>query len=206
VGFTPGGPAIAVAAALLVVVVAAFASPAAPDRFAALAPGVALTILALTRLALVSGSRDPFQREQVDRARAAIEALVPAKSLVITSESLGRPAENIAHYTHADARYASELRLLGRDSTAALAEMTLEGRRVFFLLAADDEDTMRTTKRIAQTRVVARRSGRDLYDWFVDPLHAPRGAVLYEAELRSENLELLRDFARRRQADSAAPP
>src|SRR5262249_19027141 len=121
--------AVAIAAIALTVPLAASRVRLAP--LCALAPPIVPTPIGLWHPAVGGQRRDPFQRPQVERARAVLESVVPAGSLVITSSSLGRPAENISHYTPAQAVYTSELDLIDTTPTAAVIQYRLAGRRVF---------------------------------------------------------------------------
>ena len=164
----------------------------------ALAPSAAFALAALLVVLGPPGPREPFQKEQIARSREALGALIPPGSLVITSESMGRPAENISHYVGVNAFYVGELPLLFADRGAVVARHLIAGRRVFFLLRNEDRDTLRETRRLDPTRAVARARGEQLYDWFVDPERAPLGAVLYEVEPSEETLRL-------REAVAASP-
>ncbi|HEV7733215.1 MAG TPA: hypothetical protein VGR62_13680 [Candidatus Binatia bacterium] len=154
---------------------AALVSLVLPPALAAVAPAAAMATVGLTRVAQGSGERDPFQEPQVDRARAAIEALVPSGSLVLTTPSLGRPGENITHYTHADASYLGETSAMGSSPAIAAQTVLGTGDQVFLLLG-----TLDPLPFVADIREVARRDGPSLHDWFADPTRAPLGAVLYE--------------------------
>jgi hypothetical protein len=109
----------------------------------------------------------------VGRARAALEALVPPGAVVITTPALGRPAENVTHYTHAAAYYEGEVIMPGTTLAAAVRSLLESGRRAYLLLPADD----RTPLPPDRLTEVARRGGTDLYDWFVDPAHTPEAAL-----------------------------
>lgn len=159
----------------------------------ALAPAVALATAALAVVFSSAGSTEPFQREQIMRARETLGTLIPPGSLVITSEALGRPAENISHYIGAHAFYRGELPLLFVRQEAVVSRYLIEGRRAFFLLRSDDRQTLDTDRPMDPTRVVARARGAQLYDWFIDPAGAPFGAVLYEVE-PSERTRRLREL------------
>jgi hypothetical protein len=154
---------------------------------AAIAPPVVLAIVGLVNLASGGQRRDPFQRPQVERARAALGAVVPPGSLVITDSALGRPAENIAHYTGIRAMYGSELDLLDTIPTAAVMQNRLSGHRVFYLLDARDRYSLGLLREDTVThRLVERREGMALLEWFVNPIEASAGAALYEVELKDE--------------------
>ena len=162
--------------------------------FAALASAVALLVLVVLRILEGTGARDPFQAPQVARARATLGALVPPDGVVITSEALGRPAENVAHYLGVPAFYASELPLLRTDQQRAALLLAMAGRRPFFLVAEEQAASLAPLRASAGLRVVARRRGDAVLDWFVDPRRGGGGVVLYELVLSPEQRALLRDF------------
>lgn len=165
----------AVAGALAVAGAVGFVAPAAAP-LAAFAPAVALAGLGLVRATTGRGDRDAFQHAAVTKARAALETLVPAGALVLTTPALGRPAENITHYTHAEAHYFGELRALHGTARGAAEAYLAQGRRVFVLWPADGTGPPIGGKRVVR----ARRNGPALLDWFVDPRRAPAGAELIE--------------------------
>ena len=98
--------------------------------------------------------------------------MLPPGALVFTTPALGRPAENITYYTHAEAHYDGETALLNSSNLEAARRWQASGRRVFLLRPGD-------TPRLPGLTEVARRSGPQLYDWFVDPSRTPE-AVLFE--------------------------
>jgi len=162
--------------------------------FAALAPAFALLVLVVLRIREGTGARDPFQALEVARARASLGALVPPDGVVITSESLGRPAENVAHYLGVPAFYESELPLLRTDQHQAALLLAMADRRPFFLVAEDQAASLAPLRTTAGLRLVARRRGAAVLDWFVDPRRGGGGVVLYELVLSPEQRALLRDF------------
>ncbi len=165
-----GAAAIAAGAAALVPVTARVAR-----KLGALAPALAFASVGLARVVTSHGARDPFQSPQVAAARTALEGLLPAGALVLTTPALGRPAENVTHYTHADAHYDGELAIL-RTTPAAVARRALAAdRRVFLLLPS----WMPPPLPAAVLREVSRRRGDQLAAWFIDPAHTAE-AVLFE--------------------------
>jgi len=200
VGLVERALALALGAAALLPVLPRIGDGA--RRLAPLAPGLALATLALTIVLGSDGPREPFQRERIERARAVLGAMIPPGSLVIASEALGRPAENITHYVGAQAIYPGEIDLWHEKRSAVAMRFLLEGRRVFFLLRADDRDTIATARGLDPARIVARARGAELYDWFVDPASAPFGAVLYEVEPTPITRQLRDDIVRHRAARS----
>jgi len=151
--------------------------------WAPIVPALAFASFGIARALGAQGGYDPFQAEQVARARAAVESLVPAGSIVLTSPALGRPAENITHYTHADAHYVGELKPLFSSADLALARCGLSGRRLFVLLGAAEPLPFKFPRHWWSASEVARQQGDGLRDWFVDPRRVPEGAVLYEATM-----------------------
>ena len=70
---------------------------------------VALTIMTAAMAWPGLAFRAPFQGPEMRRARAVVGERVPADAVVISTEDIGRPAENIGHYTAADALYLTDL-------------------------------------------------------------------------------------------------
>jgi hypothetical protein len=162
--------------------------------FAPLAPALALLALALVRLQSGSGARDPFQAPEVARARQALGSLLPDDAVLLTSEALGRPAENVAHYVGVPALYLSELALLRTDHRKAAILLAMGGRRPFFLLDEDRAAALTDLRAIGGLRIVGRRRGEQVLDWFVDPRRGGRGVVLYELVLDAQQRHLLGEF------------
>lgn len=156
---------------------------ARPVRWIPLAPAIGFALLGVVLVSRSAGARDPFQAAQVERARAAVAAVMPAGSLVVTTTGLGRPAENLRHYSDLEAFYTEELSLLRVNGDKAMVQFALEGRRTFYLLDARDRTSLDRVREKVDVRVVERRDGPALLDWYVDPRRAPAGAVLYELVL-----------------------
>lgn len=189
---------LAVSVSVAVAVVALLALPerlaSALRSFAPLAPALALLVVALVRLQTGSGARDPFQAPEVARARATLGALLPQDAVVVTSESLGRPAENVAHYLGVPALYLGELPLLRTDHRKAAILLAMGGRRPFFLLDEPRAAALADLRAVGGLRIVARRRGDEVLDWFVDPRRGAAGVVLYEFVLDEQQRHLLREF------------
>jgi len=143
---------------------------------APLVPATALAGVGLVRFARGSDQRDPFQEAQVARARATMRALLPPGALVLTTPALGRPAENLAHYTGVQAVYLGELKSLGVHPGGVILRALSAYRPVFFLVGPGGLPPLAGVT----TREVAHQRGPALYDWFVDPERAPGGALLHE--------------------------
>ncbi len=188
------GAALAVAVALLALRGWTPGLAGRPLRLVALAPAVAFALLGLVLVSRSAGRRDPFQYPQVERARAAVAERMPPGSLVVTTTSLGRPSENLRHYSRLEAFYIEELALLRVNGEKATVQFLLEGRRAFYLLDARDRESLRRLERNAEVRVVQRRQGGALLEWYIDPRRAPAGAVLYEISLSEALATQLRKY------------
>lgn len=174
--------AVTIAAAALFAVMGGV-RPRSWIPLAVLVPALALAGVGIRSLAVGGERRDPFQRPQVERARTVLEAAIPPGSLVITDSGLGRTAENISHYTGIRAVYGSELDLVGILPTTAVIQHHLNGRRVFYLIDNRDRYSLhRLRDDTVQHRLVEKREGLDLLEWFVNPREATNGAALYEVE------------------------
>jgi hypothetical protein len=84
------------------------------------------------------GGRASFQQPQVAQARATIEAALAERPVVITSDEIGRPAENINYYTGASAVYLSELLRWGVAPGYFLDRLLKDGFSVYLLLPPAD--------------------------------------------------------------------
>jgi len=193
-GIGPAEIALGVALGAAAIVPALPRFGASVRRLAPLAPALALLVVVAVRLATGGGARDPFQATEVARARAALGALLPPEAVLFTSESLGRPAENVAHYLDVPTFYLSELPLLRTDHRKAALLLAMNGRRPFFLLEEERAAEITGLRVVGGLRIVARRRGAEVLDWFVDPRRGAAGVVLYELVLSPEQRQLLRDF------------
>ncbi|MDG2308492.1 MAG: hypothetical protein P8R42_28265 [Candidatus Binatia bacterium] len=176
------------------------------DRLRLLAPmgvPVLLMVLALVEVLGGTGRRDPYSREQVARAKGAVEAVMPAGSIVITSPALGRPAENITHYTGVRAVYATELAMFGVHPGHAPLFHKLRGRRVFFLLPPRVTSAVAAMPPTLRTKVVRRIPPNAGLDWFLNPRKARGGAVLHEVEFADSFLPFVEAY---RSREDASPP
>lgn len=190
-GFVAAPRPTAIALAML----AAFSSMLArPGELAArmralgpVAAAVLLMVLGLVEMAGGAGWRDPYQGTQIVRSRSVVEQVVPAGSVVITSPALGRPAENLSHYTHARAVYDAELAMFPVAPARPALFHKLRGRRVFYLLPPGQKPRLDGLDAL-MPRLVRRISRADALDWFLNPRHARGGAVLWEIDLDETRL------------------
>lgn len=188
VGPAPGRTATASAG--LVTVTALLSVRASPtERLRFLAPIILPLLLLGIALAEVSrgtGWRDPYSRVQIERARRIVEQEVPPGSVLITTPALGRPGENITHYTGVRAVYGGELAMVTASPDTAPTFHKIAGRRVFFLLPPGVVPPLSPFL----APVVRRKIPSDeALDWFLNPRQARGGAVLHEIEFDTSLLE-----------------
>ncbi len=144
-------------------------------------PGIGFAAFGIVRIATSAATPTRFTHDDVARARASIESVVPAGALVLSAPGLGRPAENWTHYTHADMLYLAELPRLLSDANYVAWKCAQVHRRLFVLLGGSDPLPFTVPREWVTTTEVARREGEAVREWFVDPQRAPAGVVLYEA-------------------------
>jgi hypothetical protein len=109
--------------------------PSAPVT-SALAPALAvgLAVLGVVRADATQAMRAPFQRPQATLARETLQRTLERRSVVITSEDIGRPAENIEYYGGFPSFYLTDLeRWKIKPSQAALAFISA-GMRPYLLV------------------------------------------------------------------------
>ena len=140
---------------------------------AVVAPALALGLVALTAVRALSGEqrRASFQRPQMERARETLARHVAPGALIITSEDVGRPADNIDYYSGvAQAVYLTDLvrwRL-------SVWEMALHAARTgmtpYLLLPVGDarrEEILTNLRRVYGVNLVADIPPDQAIDWFV---------------------------------------
>lgn len=112
-------------------------SPRAP-AVEALGPLLALALTAVTVAMAWPGLafRAPFQGEEARRARATVDERLDPGAVVISTEDIGRPAENLEHYTDAHALYLTDL-ARWRLPVARAARLLLAKRLTPYLLLPD---------------------------------------------------------------------
>jgi hypothetical protein len=95
------------------VAVALVAAAIWPGRALAplVAPALALALVWLgsVRLAGTLATRAPFQRPQAERATATVQRTLGPRAVVITTEDIGRAAENLEYYGGVNALYLTDL-------------------------------------------------------------------------------------------------
>ena len=87
------------------------------------------------------GRRAPFQRAQMLEARANMQKLLEPNAVVITTEEVGRPAENIEYYSGvADALYMTDLERWHAPPFYAALFLILQEKRPYLYIPASQPD------------------------------------------------------------------
>lgn len=140
---------------------------------AAAAPALALGLVALTAFRALSGEqrRASFQRPQMERARATLARAVEPGALIITTEDVGRPADNIDYYSGvAQAVYQTDL-LRWRLPIWEVAVLAARiGMTPYLLLPVDQplrDETLANLRRVFGVELVSDVPPEQAIDWFV---------------------------------------
>src|SRR5262245_2281152 len=134
-------PAVFLVVTIVSGAAAAFAATTPRRRVAALAAPVLMLALVWCKVSDVQAQaarRAPFQRPQMEEARANMQKLLEPNSVVITVEEVGRPAENIAYYSGvSDAFYLTDLERWRIKVNAAAMNMLTNGKRPYLYIPAN---------------------------------------------------------------------
>ncbi len=175
-------PPVAPAGALPVLTVVVPLAAALAALVATLAPGrglaagapaaLALGLAALTAARARGGEqrRATFQRPQMERARATLAEAVRPGALVITTEDVGRPAENIDYYSGgARAVYLTDLARWRIGPTELAYRASRVGMTTHLLLPVDqpDRDQLFASLRAYRVTLVADIPPERAIDYFV---------------------------------------
>jgi hypothetical protein len=151
-----------------------------------LAPALAIVLAgyAIQRARDTSLQRAPFQGPQAVLARETMRRTLERRSVVITSEDMGRPAENIEYYGGFPALYITDLeRWHVRPSDASLAFLT-HGVRPYLLVDKGVPERARVLADLAAKGFVADRileipSGRNMEYFVASPAQRDVNSELF---------------------------
>jgi hypothetical protein len=102
---------------------------------------LALVFVRVSQVQAESGRRAPFQGPQMRDARANMQKLLEPNSVVITTEDVGRPAENIEFYSGvAHAMYLTDLERWRFDLSDAATRIILDHKRPYLFIPASQRD------------------------------------------------------------------
>ena len=101
-----------------------------------LAPALAVVLAGygVARADATHARRAPFQRPQVTLARETMRRTLEPRSIVITSEDMGRPAENIEHWGGFPALYLTDLDRWKMKASYVAQQSILAGVRPYLLV------------------------------------------------------------------------
>jgi hypothetical protein len=144
----PGAGAVSTQLFLVVTltagVAAALAAIQPARRVAAVAAPVLMLALIWCKVSDVNaqaGRRAPFQRAQMLEARANMKRLLDPDAVVITTEEVGRPAENIEFYSGvANALYMTDLERWKVPPYYAALYLIFNGKRPYLYVPANQPD------------------------------------------------------------------
>jgi hypothetical protein len=154
----------------------------------ALAIGLGLTGTLLWRATTTLGARASFQAPQVERARATIESTLDLPAVVLTTTSIGRPAENLNYYTPAQAVYLEEMVRWQVQPRFAVGRLLRRGFAVYLLTTPDAAKQWLSNTNISTWytgEVVRRIAPSEAADFFVaSPYHRGIPLMLVRLELK----------------------
>jgi hypothetical protein len=165
---TPNPAARIVAAAAAAASLAAATPRRATWLPAALA--IALAALVLQQVAQDVGQRGRFQQSEVEQARATLSRVVPAGSVVIATEDVGRPAENVDYYADGvSALYLTDLARWRLSLFAAASLLIRAGLGPYLLLprSPGSDALVRDLRGAFAVDLVADVEARDAPAYFV---------------------------------------
>jgi hypothetical protein len=124
-----------------------------------LAPALAVVLVGfgVQRASATSLQRAPFQRPQATVAREKMRQTLDARSVVITSEDMGRPAENIEHYAGVPALYLTDLERWHIRPADASIWFIMAGVRPYLLVDKGVRERARTLADLAARGLTADR-------------------------------------------------
>jgi hypothetical protein len=140
----PGGLSLPVFLVVTITtgVAAALAAAQPMRRVAALAaPALMLGLIwcKVSDVQALADRRAPFQREQMLEARANMRRLLEPNAVVITTEEVGRPAENIEYYSGvANALYMTDLERWHLPLREAVLQLLIHGMRPYLYIPASE--------------------------------------------------------------------
>lgn len=150
--------------------------------------GLGLAVTLGWRSTLTLGKYASFQRSQVARARATIEAATDFPAVVLTTTSIGRPAENLNYYTKVEAVYLEELVRWQAQPRYAVAAILKAGFAVYLLLPPDQAKQWLANSNISSwysAETVRTIAPAEAVDYFVaSPYHHGIPLVLVRLDLK----------------------
>ena len=172
----------------LTIALGAFVAAARPSQrvTAVLAPALAVILVgfAVVRADATRLQRAPFQRPQATLARETLRRTLEPRSVVITSEDMGRPAENIEYYGGVPAFYLTDLHRWGLTVAGASTPFILKHVRPYLLIDAGVPERASILADLAEHGFVAERvlevpPNRNMEYFVAAPVRRNVGAELF---------------------------
>jgi len=160
-------------------------------------PAVALVALliatALARAAPGWHRRASFQAAEVERARHTIESIIGPGAIVLTTDDIGRPAENIDYYTHAHALYLEDLERWRLKIRRACVTFLAARHDVYLLLPSLSQSGRDAIEQLPPLEVthVVHVEARDAPSYFVASRFGTQPLDIYRVSIPAEVLKAL---------------
>jgi hypothetical protein len=124
-----------------------------------LAPALAVVLVGfgIQRASATSLQRAPFQRPQATLARETLRQKLGPRAIVITSEDMGRPAENIEYYGGVPALYLTDLERWHIQPADASHWFIMAGVRPYLLVDKGVREYARTLAELAARGITVDR-------------------------------------------------
>jgi hypothetical protein len=166
---------------------------------------LALVFVRVSQVQAESGRRAPFQRPQMLDARANMQKLLEPNSVVITTEDVGRPAENIEFYSGvAHAMYLTDLERWRFNLSDTAIRIIVDHKRPYLFIPASQRDKQELLAGLRQhltVELVAEIPPQKAMAHFVAaPFH--RGVAM---ELYRISWPALEELMRQRDGERAPP-
>jgi len=211
-GPAPGGSSLPMflVVTLTTGIAAALAALAPTRRIVALAApvlAIGLVWCKVSEVQALGTRRAPFQREQMVEARTNMQRLLEPNAVVITTEEVGRPAENIEYYSGiANALYITDLQRWHLPLNDAAVQLVVRGMRPYLYIPANQPDG---AKMLADLRgrftvdlVADIPAARSMAHFVAAPFHHGMRMELY----RISWPEIEEGLRRAREAKGTQPP
>lgn len=160
-------------------------------RYAAPALGLALGLLSIANDLATTKRTAAIQGAEIAMARANVTRELPANAVVLTTEDIGRPLENLEIYADRRAIYTTDLqRWKQMLPIQAAARSIVAGRRFFLLLPSNTVETYRVLDDLREGDLLSVTLVRKIpatrnKEWFVAaPFHKGIGLGLWEVTER----------------------
>jgi hypothetical protein len=168
-----------------------FASKPLWTRWQVLAPALAVVLAgyAIQRADVTRLQRAPFQGPQAVLARETMRRTLEPRSVVITTEDIGRPAENIEHYGGFPAIYITDLERWHIRPSDASVSFLFTGVRPYLLVASPKGRSVNESDVRDRARVLADLAANGFVAERILEIPAARNMEYFVASPASRNID-----------------